>query len=241
MAHGYSRSEEIIDRAKNFETIKEFRAAFPSDYSYAHKKGFANKAFSHMRRIRVTQDQYALGRHCTKCHEHKSIDNFLRVSSNSSRRRAVCLDCHNERCKEWRSRNSKKAREIVSESAKRNPHIAREMKKRARERSPESFAARDILKRTLRATGREKEQRTVEALGYSPQELRDHIESQFVAGMSWHNWGEWHIDHIKPVCVFISEGTYDPAKINALSNLRPLWAKDNISRSRNLWCVDSTD
>ena len=33
-------------------------------------------------------------------------------------------------------------------------------------------------------------------------QLKEHIEKQFVDGMSWDNWGEWHIDHIKPVSKF---------------------------------------
>lgn len=48
--------------------------------------------------------------------------------------------------------------------------------------------------------------------------------------MTWENWGEWHIDHIKPVAQFIREGITCPKQINALSNLRPLWAHDNLSK-----------
>lgn len=40
--------------------------------------------------------------------------------------------------------------------------------------------------------------------------------------MSWENYGEWHIDHIKPVSLFDKTTT---AKIScALTNLQPLWA-----------------
>jgi hypothetical protein len=40
--------------------------------------------------------------------------------------------------------------------------------------------------------------------------------------MTWDNHGEWHIDHIKMVCEF--DKTTHPSIVNALSNLRPLWA-----------------
>jgi hypothetical protein len=36
------------------------------------------------------------------------------------------------------------------------------------------------------------------AVGYSREQLRMHIEAQFSEGMSWANYGEWHIDHIVP-------------------------------------------
>jgi hypothetical protein len=60
--------------------------------------------------------------------------------------------------------------------------------------------------------------------------LKTHIESLFTEGMSWDNHGKWHIDHIKPVVSFDKD--IHPSVVNALSNLQPLWAKDN----RNKWC-----
>tara|TARA_R110000772_G_C13143657_1_gene424273 strand:+ start:139 stop:792 length:654 start_codon:yes stop_codon:yes gene_type:complete len=66
--------------------------------------------------------------------------------------------------------------------------------------------------------------------GYTAGQLKNHIEGQFTNGMAWDNRNEWHIDHIKPVSAFIKEGITDPAIINALSNLQPLWAKDNLSK-----------
>lgn len=235
------RKQNILRLALEYETIKEFRRDRPNDYGYAHKKGFAVEAFRHMRRIRVTQDQYSGGRHCTRCKRHYPIERFLRVSKAATRRRSVCLDCHAAESREWRGKNKDRAREIVKQCAKRNPHIAREMKRRARHRSPEAFAARDLLKRALRATGRTKNSRTIDALGYSPHELRAHIEEQFAPGMSWENWGEWHIDHIKPVCVFVAECETGPSQINALKNLRPLWAEDNIARARGKWRENGED
>jgi hypothetical protein len=48
--------------------------------------------------------------------------------------------------------------------------------------------------------------------------------------MSWDNWGEWHIDHIEPVSKLVSSGVTEPSEINALSNLQPLWASENIAK-----------
>lgn len=89
---------------------------------------------------------------------------------------------------------------------------------------------RDFVKRVLRSSKSAKKNSTNKYLGYSPNDLINHLESQFTEGMSWSNHGEWHIDHIKPVSVFIREGETDPGVINALSNLQPLWAADNMSK-----------
>ena len=55
----------------------------------------------------------------------------------------------------------------------------------------------------------------------------DHLERQFLRGMTWDNYGEWHIDHIVPVTAFDLTNDEDLIACFALTNLRPLWAKDN--------------
>jgi len=47
--------------------------------------------------------------------------------------------------------------------------------------------------------------------------------------LSWDNHGEWHIDHIIPVSRF--DESVDIKIMNSLSNLQPLWAKDNLKKS----------
>lgn len=76
-------------------------------------------------------------------------------------------------------------------------------------------------------------QPTFDYLGYTPEELMAHLERQFVKGMGWHNMGEWHIDHIVPFSSFSIESRDDPElrRSFALTNLRPLWAKENIAKS----------
>lgn len=70
------------------------------------------------------------------------------------------------------------------------------------------------------------------AVGYTKAELARHIERQFLEGMSWTNPREWHIDHILPVSSFCFASYTDPSfkACWALSNLRPLWAKDNLEK-----------
>lgn len=70
-----------------------------------------------------------------------------------------------------------------------------------------------------------------EAVGYTVEELIERIASQFEEGMSWENRDAWHIDHIIPVCQFAHHNIFDLHIVNALDNLQPLWAKDNLSKS----------
>jgi len=67
---------------------------------------------------------------------------------------------------------------------------------------------------------------------YSLEELVRHIERQFLPGMSWENRSEWHIDHIVPKSSFeFSTADCEGFKAAwALTNLRPIWASDNVRK-----------
>lgn len=100
---------------------------------------------------------------------------------------------------------------------------------------------RILLRNTITRIGQTKQDKTIKLLGYSALELKEHIDKQFTDGMSWNNYGEWHIDHINPVYTFDKDTSVNI--INSLSNLRPLWAttreingifyEDNLNRKRN--------
>jgi hypothetical protein len=69
-------------------------------------------------------------------------------------------------------------------------------------------------------------------IGYSVEALTDHLERQFLPGMSWENMGDWHIDHRQPLVSF-KFGTVDDPEFKAawaLTNLQPLWNVDNWSK-----------
>ena len=73
---------------------------------------------------------------------------------------------------------------------------------------------------------------TFDILNYTVDDLKKHLESKFQPGMSWSNYGEWEIDHIKPDSLFKYNSTDDEEfkECWALDNLQPLWAKENRSK-----------
>lgn len=68
-------------------------------------------------------------------------------------------------------------------------------------------------------------------LGCTIDQLKIHLEKQFTKGMNWKNYGEWHIDHIKPCCSFDLTDLEQQKICFHYSNLQPLWAKDNIRKN----------
>jgi hypothetical protein len=88
------------------------------------------------------------------------------------------------------------------------------------------IAWRNILNSTIKRLGGIKEGNTIDLLGYSGLDLKEYISNLFTDGMTWDNYGEWHIDHIKPVNTFSFDTPINV--VNSLSNLRPLWATTRI-------------
>lgn len=84
----------------------------------------------------------------------------------------------------------------------------------------------------LSLQGEKRGRRWETLVGYTAEELRAHLERQFTKGMSWSNMGEWHIDHILPKSGFNFTSAEDPdfRACWALTNLRPLWALENLSK-----------
>jgi hypothetical protein len=70
------------------------------------------------------------------------------------------------------------------------------------------------------------------AVGYTASKLRSHLELQFTDGMTWERFmaGEIHVDHIVPKSQFNLDSEADLRACYALSNLRPLWASQNLRK-----------
>lgn len=82
--------------------------------------------------------------------------------------------------------------------------------------------------------GHNKSARTVALLGCTVDAFMAHLEKQFIAGMTWENYGKWHIDHIRPCALYDFS---DPAQQRAcfhFTNMQPLWGEVNQSKGARL-------
>ena len=71
-------------------------------------------------------------------------------------------------------------------------------------------------------------------IGTSIPQLRQHLESQFQPGMSWNNYGQWHIDHVIALANFDLTKLSEQKKSMHYTNLQPLLAKDNLSKGAKI-------
>ena len=140
-----------------------------------------------------------------------------------------------EKCKDYRDKNRGKITIGFLDWVRRNPIAYRNIQRRY-EKTPSGRAGK-FMRRCIARTllGEVKDSSSKDYLGYSRCELVAHIESMFEPWMNWGNHGtEWHIDHIVPIAKFIADGNLSPSVVNALGNLRPLCAKENLKKGSKL-------
>lgn len=133
-------------------------------------------------------------------------------------------DRHNQNAKDYYQKNKKHANEI---KRKRRMHRRKNDALYAF-----SMGVRSLVSKSFREKGYSKTSKSQEIIGCDWESLKSHIECQFVNGMSWDNRNQWHIDHIIPLA---SANTLDDVvRLNHYSNLRPLWAIDNLKKGAKI-------
>ena len=79
-----------------------------------------------------------------------------------------------------------------------------------------------------------KSSQTLTLLGCDMPFFMRYLECKFTDGMSFSNYGEWHIDHIIPCDNFDFTKPEDQAKCFHYTNLQPLWGLDNRIKSNKI-------
>lgn len=183
---------------------------------------------------------------CTKCDIEKELDSFGKRKDGIHGRRADCKECRKSIKSEYYQNNKKKLIKDNIEGRKRRklgiyiefPSEEERMYKRQEYlrdytknrykndlRFRISSSIRGMLHRCFKGSDN-----YYMKLGFTFEQLKDRIEYNFKDGMNWDNYGEWVIDHKKPLSLFLKQGINDPKLINMLSNLQPLWKQENGSK-----------
>jgi hypothetical protein len=138
--------------------------------------------------------------------------------------------------KRYRDRNKQKIKKYQQDNKEK---LCIYMKKYRKERYDKNiqFRISTILRSRLGKSIKDnfKIGSAIKDLGCSIEQLKSYLESKFLLGMSWDNYGVhgWHIDHIKPLSAFDLSDKKQILEACHYSNLQPLWAKDNLSKSDN--------
>lgn len=173
---------------------------------------------------------------CKRLHYRKNKEYYSKKAKEYYLENKELISIKNKRNqarKDYQREYIEKNRESLLDKRRKYTEKNREKVRRQRRKYRKNSLVSEFVRNSLNRIfsdwkgGREEAEKVS---GYTFEDLKSHIESKFQPGMSWDNRGEWHIDHIKPISLFIKEGVKDPSVINALSNLQPLWAKENQSK-----------
>jgi hypothetical protein len=132
-----------------------------------------------------------------------------------------------EKLQEWYTNNKEK----IKEYQENNKEIRNERERKRKKNEPLYRIKCNLSSRisiALKNKNFKKSKGTVKILGCDLEEARMHLYKQFTKGMTWENYGEWHIDHIIPLSS--AKNKNELIKLCHYKNIQPLWAVDNIKK-----------
>ena len=183
---------------------------------------------------------------CSKCKQLKDTCEFSSSKRNKNGLRGECKECqkkyyilNSEKLKSRRieryNENTEKEQTKIREYYKNNKSAiinSLRIKKQKNEKLRIISNLRSRISQFIKSKKIHKDNKTLDLVGLSLNELKIHLQSQFKEGMSWENYGSWHIDHIIPLSS--AQTTEEFNKLCHYTNLQPLWASENLSKGNKI-------
>lgn len=186
------------------------------------------------------------------CHKKRNSSSFHKCAKNKDGLQCLCKDCHkiyrknwleknkekySKQCKKWRDNNKVKCYNSSKKWMKNNKEKFKKFNreyKAYKRKTDMSFKITTNLRNRVRKAikGINKSKTTIELIGCNIEEFMIHIERQFKKGMTWENYGEWELDHIKPCCSFDLLKESEQKKCFNYSNSQPLWKKEHREKTK---------
>jgi hypothetical protein len=176
---------------------------------------------------------------CKTCKKTKPISEYNKNRNKPSGIVEECNDCRSVKSKKRYEENKEEIKQKVLNHYYENKSKIIESRRGYSSKRCKVDVKYKLTRRlrsrlydALKAKSWKKTTKFYDYIGCSLDELKQHLESQFTDGMTWENYGKWHIDHIKPL---VSANTEEEMyKLCHYSNLQPLWAVDNIKKGHKI-------
>jgi hypothetical protein len=216
-------------RKKNKERVSLYNEAYRNDKTdewtnIKKENDISDKVKGFPSQHRVTHETInnESGKVCCSCKNWKPLTQYNLANNHWDKLRNDCKLC----LQKWRKDN----REIINEKFKKY--------EKDRRQTDIDFKMRKVLRSRLGTAIRNqngtKSDSTINLTGCSIKYLKEHLENKFTDGMTWDNYGEWHIDHIIPCASFNLVHEEEQQKCFHYTNLQPLWAADNLEKGSKL-------
>lgn len=178
---------------------------------------------------------------CTKEYNRQYYKNNKKYHNEKNKKWSLKnKEYNNQRNKDWMDKNKEQRasyKKIYRQENQKSIKSYKRERERTLRKDPKYRLEKNLRRRLWRTTkkitngpleNKSCTQASKDLLGCSIDELQSYLESKFTDGMTWDNYGKWHIDHIIPVCSFDLTNESQVKECFHHSNLQPLWAIDNI-------------
>ena len=181
--------------------------------------------------------KHGLSARCHECIREMQRHYNIAAKGQAKRWRAENREHRTQLRREWRAANQERDSQYQKAYRAANPEKIQAWRRKAydKRRANPSLKLSDRMKNAIGKSLRGgKAGRSWESIvGYTVDDLKTHLESQFTKGMTWDNYGsKWHIDHIRPISDFNFASAEDPEFLECWSlwNLQPLLSNRNLQK-----------
>ena len=136
---------------------------------------------------------------CIKCNKRRLVKFFNKRITSKDGFRNSCKTCETAQCKKYYLANQSK---IASWKNKNKIKITKQINDRYKNDINYRIKHNLRTRFNLAIKNNSKKSSIINLLGCSIPKFKEYIEKQFIDDMTWNNYGQWHIDHIKPCCGF---------------------------------------
>jgi len=172
-------------------------------------------------------------KYCPRCKTDKTLDSFGYEKSKKDKKQGYCRSCVSNYFSIRMMNPKKKKIKAIQHTI-----YMREWREKPKNKVAANLrcANTSLLTRLINNFDSVKE-KTVEKLFYiDKQGFMDHLKNLFEPGMSWDNYGAWHLDHKTDLGNFNLLNDEELKKANHYKNIRPMWAtgsKGNLTREKS--------
>ena len=170
-----------------------------------------------------------MSKKCARCKQLKPLEAFAFHKNARDKKQSYCQDCMTE------SRQIRYANKIP-------PSLERDQlnkyKKKwlmipsNKEASKMRIRNSLIVSRLSTNPDSVKDDTIINNFGVEKNVFMNHLQSLFEKGMSWKNYGAWHLDHIVGLIKFNLTKESQKIAANHYSNIRPIWGTKNLKRKK---------
>lgn len=166
---------------------------------------------------------------CARCKKDKLTNKFAYFKKSKDKLQSYCQDCMTESV-QIRYKNKKPpslTKESLNAYSKKwlmNPNNKAARKMRVRNSL--------IVSRLSKNPDSVRDETIINNFGTDKKTFMAHFNSLFSNGMSWKNYGAWHLDHIKGLIHFNLLKESEAKIANHYENIRPDWGRNNLKRKR---------